>query len=49
VPKTLSAAGVPRQEIGQIVAPIARELDHMGVVDRPVNEEEVLALLESVY
>jgi alcohol dehydrogenase class IV len=49
VPKTLRAAGVPREEIGEIVAPIARELQHMGVVDRPVTEKEVLALLESVY
>jgi alcohol dehydrogenase class IV len=49
VPKTLRAAGVPREEIGEIVAPIARELQHMGVVDQPVTEKEVLALLESVY
>ncbi len=49
VPKTLRAAGVPRDEIGEIVAPITRELEHMGVVDRPVGEKEVLALLESVY
>jgi maleylacetate reductase len=49
VPKTLREAGVPREEIGEIVAPITRELEHMGVVDRPVGEKEVLALLESVY
>lgn len=49
VPKTLRAAGVPRDEIGQIVAPIARELAHQSVVDRPVTEKEVLELLESVY
>ncbi|HLI85671.1 MAG TPA: iron-containing alcohol dehydrogenase [Bryobacteraceae bacterium] len=49
VPRSLRAAGVPRTEIGEIVAPIARELAHMGVVDRPVSEQEVLALLESVY
>jgi maleylacetate reductase len=49
VPKTLRAAGVPREEIGQIVAPIAHELQHQGVVDRPVTEKEVLDLLESVY
>ena len=49
VPKTLRAAGVPREEIGQIVAPIARELQHQGVIDRPVTEGEVLELLESVY
>jgi len=49
VPKTLRAAGVPREEIGQIVTPIARELEHQGVVDRPLTEKEVLELLESVY
>ena len=49
VPKTLAAAGVPRDEIRQIVAPIAHELAHQGVVDRPVSEKEVLGLLESVY
>jgi alcohol dehydrogenase len=49
VPKTLAAAGVPRDEISQIVAPIAYELAHQGVVDRPVSEKEVLELLESVY
>ena len=49
VPKTLRAAGVPRGEIGQIVAPIAHELQHQGVVDRPVTEKEVLDLLESVW
>jgi hypothetical protein len=32
-----------------IVAPIARELAHMGAVDRPMTEKEVLGLLESVY
>jgi hypothetical protein len=40
---------VPREEIGEIVAPITHELQHMGVLDRPVTEKEVLALLESVY
>jgi alcohol dehydrogenase class IV len=49
VPHTLGAAGVPHEEIGQIVAPIAHELDHMGVVDRPVTEQEILALLEAGY
>jgi alcohol dehydrogenase class IV len=49
VPKRLRDAKVPREEIGQIVAPIAHELAHNGVVDRPVTEPEVLALLESCY
>src|SRR5579864_2543955 len=49
VPKTLKEAGVPHDEIGQIAAPIARELAHNGVTDRPLSEAEVLALLESCY
>ena len=49
VPKRLRDAKVPREEIGQIVAPIARELEHNGVVDRPLTEAEVLGLLEAVY
>ena len=49
VPKRLRDAKVPRNEIGQIVAPIARELEHNGVVDRPLTEQEVLGLLEAVY
>jgi alcohol dehydrogenase class IV len=49
VPRTLSAAGVPRGEIGQIVGPIKHELDHLNVVDRPLSEHEILALLEACY
>ena len=49
VPKRLKDAGVPRNELNDIVGPIARELQHNSVVDRPVTEDEVLALLESCY
>ena len=49
VPKTLREAKVPRNEIGDIVAPITHELAHMGVVDRPLTESEVLGLLEACY
>jgi alcohol dehydrogenase len=49
VPKSLSAAGVPRDEVRQIVDPIKHELDHQGVVDRPMTKEEILSLLESCY
>jgi alcohol dehydrogenase class IV len=49
VPRTLHDAGVPHDEIGEIVAPITHELQHMGVVDRPMTEQEVLALLEAAY
>jgi alcohol dehydrogenase len=49
VPTRLRDAGVPREEIGSIVAPIAHELEHNGVVDRPMSEQEVFALLEAAY
>ena len=49
VPKRLRDAGVPRDEIKDIVGPITRELEHNGVVDRPMSEQEVQALLESCY
>jgi alcohol dehydrogenase class IV len=49
VPKRLRDAGVPQNEIKDIVAPITHELSHMGVVDRPLTEGEVLGLLESCY
>jgi alcohol dehydrogenase class IV len=49
VPRRLRDVGVPRDEIGEIVGPITHELEHMGVVDRPMTEQEVLALLEACY
>jgi maleylacetate reductase len=49
VPKTLKEAKVPREEIGEIVAPIVHELERNAVVDRPVSAAEVLGLLEAVY
>jgi alcohol dehydrogenase class IV len=49
VPKRLRDVGVPREEIGEIVGPITHELEHMGVVDRPMTEQEVLTLLEACY
>jgi alcohol dehydrogenase len=49
VPKRLRDAGVPREEISSIVKPIVQELAHTGVVDRPMTEQEVLALLEACY
>lgn len=49
VPKRLRDVGVPREEIGSIVGPITHELEHMGVVDRTMTEQEVQALLEACY
>lgn len=49
VPRTLKAAGVPHEELSQIVEPITHELEKMGVTDRPLTRGEVLGLLEASY
>lgn len=49
VPRTLKDAGVPRAEIGEIVGTVAHELERAGVVDRPVTQQQILALLEAAY
>jgi alcohol dehydrogenase len=49
VPRTLKDAGVPRAEINQITGTVVHELEKAGVVDRPVTQQEVLALLETAY
>jgi alcohol dehydrogenase len=49
VPHTLKDAGVKRNEIPEIAEPVHSEIEHAKVVDRPVNREEVIALLEAAY
>jgi alcohol dehydrogenase class IV len=49
VPHTLKDAGVPRAEINDIVGTVLHEVERAGVVDRPVTETEVSALLEAAY
>ena len=49
VPHTLKDAGVKRNEIPEIAEPVHSEIEHAKVVDRPVNREEIVALLESAY
>jgi len=49
VPHTLSAAGVPRAEIGEIIPTVLHELERSGVVDRLVTEPDVRGLLEAAY
>lgn len=49
VPHTLKDAGVPHEEIGQIVETVAQGLDRAEVVDRPVTQQEILAVLEAAY
>jgi alcohol dehydrogenase len=49
VPHTLKQAGVPHEEIGQIVGTVSHELERMGVVDRPPTEADILGILEAAY
>jgi alcohol dehydrogenase len=49
VPHTLKDADVKRSEIPDIAEPVHSEIEHAKVVDRPVNREEVIALLEAAY
>ena len=49
LPHTLKDAGVPRDELQQIVAPVAHELERAGTIERPVSEGEIKSLLEAAY
>jgi alcohol dehydrogenase class IV len=49
VPSSLGAAGVPRNEIGQVAGTIAQALEQSQVMDRPLTREEVVTLLEAAY
>jgi alcohol dehydrogenase class IV len=49
VPHTLKDAGVPRDELSQIVSTVAHELERSGTVDRRVTEREINSLLEAAY
>ncbi|MGH9686931.1 MAG: iron-containing alcohol dehydrogenase [Candidatus Acidiferrales bacterium] len=49
VPHTLKDAGVPRNELHEIVGPVAHELERSGTIDRPVTEREIQSLLEASY
>ncbi len=49
VPHTLRDAGVPHEEVGQIVGTVLHELEKAGVVDRPLTRSEIIGLLEAGY
>jgi len=49
VPHSLKAAGVPEGDLGSIAEPVWQEVEHSKVVDRPVNREEIVSLLQSAY
>src|ERR1700732_2845659 len=49
VPHRLRDTGVKHNEISEIAEPVHSEIEHAKVVDRPVNREEIIALLEAAY
>jgi len=49
VPRTLAEAGVPREQVEQIVGTVLHELERMGVVDRPLTQADLVGILEAAY
>ena len=49
VPHSLKDVGVSRNEIQQIVPAVLHEVKERAVVDKPITEAEVLALLEASH
>jgi alcohol dehydrogenase class IV len=49
VPHRLRDVGVPREEIGEITGAVLQEIAQSGMVDRPVTERDIIALLEASY
>jgi alcohol dehydrogenase class IV len=49
VPHSLRAAGVAREEVARIVAPVHEEVNFAGVVDRLVTADEIARLLDAAY
>ena len=49
VPHSLKDVGVSRNEIQQIVPAVLHEVTERAVVDKPITEAEVLALLEASH
>ena len=49
VPHSLKAAGVKREEVQRIAAPICEEINFAQVVDRSVTVAEISGLLDAAY
>src|SRR5258707_15588084 len=49
VPHSLKDVGVSRNEIQQIVPAVLHEVKERAVVDKPITEAEVVALLEASH
>jgi alcohol dehydrogenase class IV len=49
VPHTLHDAGVPKNETGEIAGTVEHHFGRLNIVDRPVTQEEILALLDASY
>jgi alcohol dehydrogenase class IV len=49
VPHTLHDAGVPKNEVGEIAETVEHHFGRLNIVDRPVTQKEILALLDASY
>ena len=49
VPHTLHDAGVPKNEAGEIAGTVEHHFGRLNIVDRPVTQKEIVALLEASY
>ncbi len=49
LPRSLRAAGVPREDVHAITDTVLHELQRTGVTDRPLTRAEVDALLDAAY
>jgi alcohol dehydrogenase class IV len=49
VPHTLHDAGVPKNEAGEIAGTVEHHFGRLNIVDRPVTQKEILALLDASY
>jgi len=49
VPSRLRDVGVPKGELGRIADTVLHEIQHAHTVERPVNREDLLGLLEAAY
>ncbi|MGD1210362.1 MAG: iron-containing alcohol dehydrogenase [Candidatus Acidiferrales bacterium] len=49
VPHTLHDAGVPKNEVGEIAGTVDHHFNRLNIVDRPVTQKEILALLDASY
>jgi alcohol dehydrogenase class IV len=49
VPHTLHDAGVPKNQAGEIAGTVEHHFGRLNIVDRPVTQKEIVALLDAAY